>query len=444
MRIYDLIKKKRDGGTHSKEELRFIIDSYVSGNIPDYQISAWLMAVYFQGMSSEETLEFTQALVQSGDQVDLSAIDGVKVDKHSTGGVGDKTSLIVGPIVAACGLKLAKMSGRGLGHTGGTLDKLEAIPGLSTELSEREFIEQVQKIGLAIIGQTADLAPGDKKLYALRDVTATVDSIPLIAGSIMSKKLAAGSDIIVLDVKCGSGAFMKNVKDAVELAQTMVDIGEGAGRKTAALVTDMDRPLGQCIGNAIEITEVIQVLKDEGPEDLRELCFVLSSELLKLANPESGQDYDALVREAVSSGKALDCFAQMVAAQGGDPHITQDISILPQPKYSAEIIAVQDGWISHMDTETCGIASSMLGAGRLKMDDQIQPAAGIRLHRRSGEQVKKGEILAELYTDDETLLAAAKSKLESAYVFTEEKAESKALILARVYAKDNSKTGLDV
>ncbi|NLC40972.1 MAG: thymidine phosphorylase [Clostridiaceae bacterium] len=438
MRIYDLIKKKRDGGTHSEEELRFIIDAYVSGEIPDYQISAWLMAVYFQGMGKRETLDFTQALVVSGDQVNLSAIEGCKVDKHSTGGVGDKTSLIVGPIVAACGLKLAKMSGRGLGHTGGTLDKLEAIPGFSTELSEQRFIEQVQDIGIAIIGQTADLAPGDKKLYALRDVTATVDSIPLIAGSIMSKKLAAGSDIIVLDVKCGSGAFMKNVEDAVELAQTMVDIGEGAGRRTAALVTDMDRPLGQCIGNAIEVTEVIQVLKDEGPEDLRELCFALSAELLKLADPESGEDYHAPVREAVASGKALNCFAQMVEAQGGDPRITQDISILPQPKYSAELIAPQNGWISHMDTEACGIASSMLGAGRLKMDDQIQPSAGIRLHRRSGEQVKKGEALAVLYTDDETLLSAAKSKLESAYVFTEEKEESKALILARVYAKNNS------
>ncbi len=438
MRIYDLIKKKRDGGTHSEEELRFIIDAYVSGEIPDYQISAWLMAVYFRGMSKKETLDFTQALVLSGDQVDLSAIEGCKVDKHSTGGVGDKTSLIVGPIVAACGLKLAKMSGRGLGHTGGTLDKLEAIPGFSTELSEQKFIEQVQSIGIAIIGQTADLAPGDKKLYALRDVTATVDSIPLIAGSIMSKKLAAGSDIIVLDVKCGSGAFMKNVEDAVELAQTMVDIGEGAGRRTAALVTDMDRPLGQCIGNAIEITEVIQVLKDEGPEDLRELCFALSSELLKLADPDSGEDYDVLVREAVASGKALECLAQMVGAQGGDPRITEDISILPQPKYSAELLAPQSGWISHMDTEACGIASSMLGAGRLKMDDQVQPSAGIRLHRRSGEQVKKGETLAVLYTDDEALLPSAKSKLESAYVFTQEKAESKALILARVYAKDNS------
>jgi pyrimidine-nucleoside phosphorylase len=438
MRIYDLIKKKRDGGTHSKAELRFLIDSYVSGDIPDYQISAWLMAVYFQGMSSEETLDFTQALVESGDQVDLSSIEGVKVDKHSTGGVGDKTSLIVGPIVAACGLKLAKMSGRGLGHTGGTLDKLEAIPGLSTELSEQEFIEQVRKTGLAIISQTADLAPGDKKLYALRDVTATVDSIPLIAASIMSKKLAAGSDIIVLDVKCGSGAFMKKEEDAVKLAQTMVDIGEGAGRRTAALVTDMDRPLGQCIGNAIEITEVIQVLKGEGPEDLRELCFALSSELLQLASPESGKNYQALVRQAVASGKALDCFAQMVAAQGGDPRITQDVSLLPQPKYSAAIIVPQDGWISQMDTETCGIASSMLGAGRLKLDDQIQPSAGIRLHRRSGEQVKKGEMLAELYTDDEALLPAAKAKLASAYVFAEEKTESKALILARVYAKGNS------
>ncbi|MDD4542135.1 MAG: thymidine phosphorylase, partial [Eubacteriales bacterium] len=391
MRIYDLIKKKRDGGTHSQDELRFIIDSYVSGDIPDYQISAWLMAVYFRGMTKQETLDFTQALVLSGDQVDLSAIEGIKVDKHSTGGVGDKTSLIVGPIVAACGLKLAKMSGRGLGHTGGTLDKLESIPGFRTELSEEEFIGQVRDIGIAIISQTADLAPGDKKLYSLRDVTATVDSIPLIAGSIMSKKLAAGSDVIVLDVKCGSGAFMKTAEEAVELAQVMVDIGEGAGRRTAALVTDMDRPLGQCIGNAIEIAEAIQVLKGEGPEDLRDLCFALSSELLKLAKPDSGEDYDLTVREAVDSGRALDCFRQMVAAQGGDPEITEDLNILPQPKFTAELKAPQDGWISHMDAEICGIASSMLGAGRLKMDDQIQPSAGIRLHRRSGELVKEGE-----------------------------------------------------
>ncbi|MDD4323663.1 MAG: thymidine phosphorylase [Eubacteriales bacterium] len=432
MRIYDLIKKKRDGGTHSQDELRFIIDSYVSGDIPDYQISAWLMAVYFRGMTKQETLDFTQALVLSGDQVDLSAIEGIKVDKHSTGGVGDKTSLIVGPIVAACGLKLAKMSGRGLGHTGGTLDKLESIPGFRTELSEEEFIGQVRDIGIAIISQTADLAPGDKKLYSLRDVTATVDSIPLIAGSIMSKKLAAGSDVIVLDVKCGSGAFMKTAEEAVELAQVMVDIGEGAGRRTAALVTDMDRPLGQCIGNAIEIAEAIQVLKGEGPEDLRDLCFALSSELLKLAKPDSGEDYDLTVREAVDSGRALDCFRQMVAAQGGDPEITEDLNILPQPKFTAELKAPQDGWISHMDAEICGIASSMLGAGRLKMDDQIQPSAGIRLHRRSGELVKEGETLAELYTDDEALLSPAKSKLESAYVFTEEKTEKKPLILARV------------
>ncbi|NLC40312.1 MAG: thymidine phosphorylase [Clostridiaceae bacterium] len=432
MRIYDLIKKKRDGGSHSQEELRFIIDAYVRGDIPDYQISAWLMAVYFRGMTGKETLDFTQALVLSGDQVDLSAIQGIKVDKHSTGGVGDKTSLIIGPIVAACGMKLAKMSGRGLGHTGGTLDKLEAIPGLRTELSEKEFIQQVQNIGIAIIGQTGELAPGDKKLYALRDVTATVDSLPLIAGSIMSKKLAAGSDAIVLDVKCGSGAFMKTVEDAVELAQLMVDIGEGAGRRTAALVTNMDRPLGQCIGNAIEIVEVIEVLKGEGPEDLRSLCLELSSALMELAVPDSEEDYDLLVREAIDSGRALNCFAKMVEAQGGDPHITQDISLLPQPKYAAELIAAQDGWISHMDTEACGIASSLLGAGRRKMDDRIQPSAGIRLHRRSGEQVKAGETLAELYTDDKSLLSAAKSKLESAYVFTEEKAETTPLVLARV------------
>ena len=432
MRIYDLIKKKRDGGEHSKEELRYIIDAYVGDEIPDYQIAAWLMAVYFRGMSKEETLDFTQALVLSGDQVDLSAIEGIKVDKHSTGGVGDKTSLIVGPIVAACGMKVAKMSGRGLGHTGGTLDKLEAIPGLKTELTDEEFIEQVRDISIAIIGQTGDLAPGDKKLYALRDVTATVDSLPLIAGSIMSKKLAAGSDAIILDVKCGSGAFMKEEADAIELAQLMVDIGEGAGRRTAALVTDMDRPLGQCIGNSIEILEVIEVLKGGGAEDLRELCLELSSNLLALAVADPEQDYRALAEDALASGKALQSFAQMIAAQGGDPAIIEDPSLLPQPKYSAELIASQEGWISSMDTEACGIASSMLGAGRLKMDDQIQPAAGIRLHRRSGEKVEKGEILAELYTDDETLLSAAMTKLNSAYGFSQEKVERKPLILARV------------
>lgn len=432
MRMYDLIHKKREGGSLTDEAIRFIVNGYVKNDIPDYQISAWLMAIFFQGMSNEETWLLTDALARSGDLIDLSGIDGIKVDKHSTGGVGDKTSLIVGPIVAACGVRMAKMSGRGLGHTGGTIDKLESIPGLRTDITEEAFIQQVNDIGLAIIGQTAELAPGDKKLYALRDVTATVDSVPLIASSIMSKKLSAGSDVIELDVKTGSGAFMKTVAEAITLAEVMVSIGEQAGRRTAALVTDMDRPLGQTIGNAIEVAEAIRTLRGEGPEDLLELCLTLSAGLLELAGMGTHEACLAQAQAVIDSGAALDRFASMIRAQGGDDAVTRDLSLLPQASIIHPVTVPQSGWISRMDTEACGIASSLLGAGRMTMDDQINPAAGIHLHKRTGDRVKQGEPLADLYCDDGSLLEAATEELLSAYSFAETEPETKPLIFARV------------
>ena len=409
-----------------------MIREYVAGEIPDYQMSAFLMAVYFKGMTEEETLAMTQAVAHSGEMVDLSGIDGVKVDKHSTGGVGDKTTMIIAPIVAACGVKVAKMSGRGLGHTGGTVDKLESIPGLQTSLSREEFFNVVNQTGLSVIGQSGNLAPADKKLYALRDVTATVDSIPLIAVSIMSKKLAAGNDCILLDVKTGSGAFMKSIDDSIALAKEMVAIGENAGRKTVALITDMDIPLGHNIGNSLEVIEAVETLKGNGPKDLTEVCVHLASNMLYLAGKGTLEECKVLVRQVIANGEALKRLAAMVEAQGGDSAVIFDTDKFAKAAYAHEVLAKKSGYITFMDTESCGIASAMLGAGRETKDSQIDFAAGIILKKKVGDYVEAGEPIAVFYADHEALFAAAEQRYQDAVTIQEEKAEETPLVYARV------------
>lgn len=432
MRMYDLIMKKRDGGELTGEELCWMVDGYVSGEIPDYQMSAMLMAVYFRGMTGQETALFTDAVAHSGDMVDLSPIEGIKVDKHSTGGVGDKTSLIVAPVAAACGLKVAKMSGRGLGHTGGTVDKLESIPGMRMDIGREEFFEIVRKTGLAIIGQSGNLAPGDKKLYALRDVTATVDSIPLIAASIMSKKLAAGSDCIVLDVKTGSGAFMKTTEDSAALAEQMVAIGEHAGRRTAALITDMDRPLGNNIGNSLEIAEAVDTLKGRGPKDLTEVSLNLAANMLYLAGKGTLDECLDEAEAALRSGRALEKFKDMVRAQGGDTGVIEDTGRLAAAPYVYKVTAGESGWLVHMDTQECGTVSVMLGAGRKTKEDTIDPSAGIILRKKTGDQVSRGDVLAELYASEEALFEEAAKRFLAAVKIGPQKPKDRPLILARV------------
>ena len=432
MRMYDLIMKKRNALKLSKEEIDYIISGYVAGDIPDYQMAAFLMAVYFRGMDKEETAAMTLAVAQSGDMVDLSSIEGVKVDKHSTGGVGDKTTLIVAPIVAACGCKVAKMSGRGLGHTGGTVDKLESIPNLRTAFSKEEFFDIVRKTGIAVVGQSGNLAPADKKLYALRDVTATVDNISLIAVSIMSKKLAAGSDCIVLDVKCGSGAFMKTLDDAIKLAEEMVDIGEHAGRKTLAVITDMDIPLGNNIGNSLEVIEAVEVLKNKGPKDLLEVSKELAANMLHLGLGKELKECFSMVEEVIGSGKALDKLIEMVAAQGGDTEAIKNSEKFKKPKFSFELKSDRKGYISHMDTETIGIASSLLGAGRKTKEDSIDYSAGIKLIKKTGDYVNPSDVLCIMYADNEDLFAEAAKKFLSGLEFSDEKVNVGPLVLAKV------------
>jgi len=432
MRMYDLIAKKRDGGILTSEEINYMITEYVAGNIPDYQVSAFLMAVYFNGMSEEETVTLTLAMAHSGDMVDLSAIEGIKVDKHSTGGVGDKTTLIIAPMVAACGVKVAKMSGRGLGHTGGTVDKLEAIPGFQTTIDQDRFFEIVNTTGLSVIGQSGNLAPADKKLYALRDVTATVDCIPLIASSIMSKKLAAGSDAILLDVKTGSGAFMKTVDDSIALAKAMVSIGENAGRKTAALITDMDIPLGNNIGNSLEVIEAVDTLKGNGPEDLTEVCLHLAANMLYLAGKGTIEECLEMAKKTIEDGSALKRLVDMVEAQGGDPSVILDTDKFEKAPFTKQIIAEKEGYIAAMDTEACGIASSMLGAGRETKESAIDFTAGIILARKVGDYVKKGDLLATMYTSKEELFAGAEKRYVSALTFAKEKPLDDPLIFARI------------
>jgi pyrimidine-nucleoside phosphorylase len=414
MRMYDIILKKREGMELTCAEIEYWVNGYVKNAILDYQVASLLMAIYFNGLSDQETIYLTQAMINSGEQVNLNHLPGIKADKHSTGGVGDKTTLVLAPLIAAAGIKVAKMSGRGLGHTGGTLDKLEAIPGFQTELSPVQFMENLQKVGLAITGQTSNLVPADKKLYALRDVTATVDSIPLIASSVMSKKIAAGSEIIVLDVKYGSGAFIKSPQNAQKLAKTMVDIGKGMKRKVAAVISSMDCPLGYTVGNALEVKEAINTLTGKGPDDLKELCLVLAGLIFVLAgyspNLISGKKK---AEHIMNSGAAAKKFEQFVKSQGGDPGIIDNTDLLPEARFRCSIIAPKKGYITRMDSESIGRASMILGAGRINKEDTIDPSVGIVFHKKTGDPVIKNETIAMIHTNDEDKIDEALNMLKN-------------------------------
>jgi pyrimidine-nucleoside phosphorylase len=429
MSMYDIILNKRDGGTLSKEEIDFFIEGYTNNEIPDYQASALLMAIYFKNLSKAETFLLTDAMKRSGDVVDLSGIAGIKVDKHSTGGVGDKTTLVVGPLAASCGVPIAKMSGRGLGFTGGTVDKMESIPGFRTALESEEFIELVNKVGLAVIGQTAHIAAADKKLYALRDVTATVDNIGLISSSIMSKKLASGSDAILLDVKCGNGAFMENLEDAIELGTWMVDIGKAAGKKTVAFITDMSQPLGHAIGNALEVIEAIETLKSRGPEDITELALKLSAYMVyigeKADSPESALE---MVKEKLRSGAALNKLSQFIQGQGGDPKVIEDYNLFPKAQYELQINAESSGFVHKIDARAIGRASQHAGAGRETKEDILDLSAGIVLHKKVGDEVQKDEVLAILYGNDLEKLTKASEIAAEAFTILGEQTEKPILI----------------
>lgn len=435
--VPELIEKKRNGGKLSKDEIRFLIEGYVKGEIPDYQMAAFLMAVYFRGMDEEEVTELTLAMASSGETVDLSAIEGIKVDKHSSGGIADTTTLVLIPLAASVGVKVAKLSGRGLGHTGGTIDKLESIPGFKTELSKEEFIGIVNQVGAAIAGQSKDLVPADKMLYALRDVTATVDSIPLIASSIMSKKIAGGADKIILDVKFGRGAFMKKYGDAVELAKTMVKIGNLAGKPTVAYVTDMDQPLGMAIGNALEIIEAAEVLKGKGHEDLLNLSLEFGAEMMALSGIENDRKRaKEKLNESIKSGKAIEKFKEIIKSQGGNPKVVEDYSLLPQARFREEVIAPHDGWIESIDALRLGLAAMKLGAGRQKKEDTIDLSVGIWLGGKVGDRVEKEKPLAVVYANDEEKLRWALLEVEKAFSLSSEKVRKRKLIRARITAEN--------
>lgn len=435
MRTVDLIQKKRDGGELSREELAFLIQGYSSGRIPDYQLSAWAMAVYFQGMTARETADLTLEMAASGDQVDLRSIQGVKVDKHSTGGVGDTTTLVLAPLVAAAGVPVAKMSGRGLGHTGGTIDKLESIPGFKVELTEEQFVEQVNRHGLAVMSQSGNVTPADKKLYGLRDVTATVNSIPLIASSIMSKKIASGADAIVLDVKTGSGAFMKTLDDSIRLAEAMVAIGEEVGRETVAVISSMDQPLGVAVGNALEVKLAIETLKGEGPADLEELCVTLGAHMLVLGGRalEIGEAKEMLY-EIIRKGYALKKFKEFVAAQGGSPSFIDQPSQLPTAKHVFPVEARTAGYVAAIEAERIGLGAMMLGAGRETKEASIDLAAGMLLKRKIGDRVEAGDVLVELHTNrgEASLVEAVRQQVLAAYTITEAKPAEPTLMYAVV------------
>lgn len=433
MRMYDIILKKRNGGILSREEINYFIDGYSRGIIPDYQAAALLMSIYFQKMNEDETADLTEAMMNSGDIIDLSGIRGIKVDKHSTGGVGDKTTIALTPMVAACGVPVAKMSGRSLGHTGGTLDKLESIPGFCTELTKEKFIDNVNNFKIAIAGQTANLAPADKMIYALRDVTATVDNISLIASSIMSKKLASGADAIVLDVKTGSGAFMKNIEDAFELAQEMVKIGNNMGRTTVALITNMDQPLGCAVGNSLEVKEAIETLKGGGPEDFKELCIALGSHMLLLAgNVETEEEGREKIKNVISTGKAFETFKILVKEQGGDVKCVEDTDLLPRSKYIYELKSDRTGYINGIDAEEIGLASLILGAGKETKDSIIDRSVGIVLNKKIGDHVQTDDTLAYIHYNDNQKKENALKKLKSAYLIGETAKPKQPLIFGMV------------
>ena len=427
--MVDIIKKKRDGGVLTRDEIEFFINGYVKGDIPDYQVSALMMAIYFRGMNDDETGNLTKAMLYSGEKLDLSGVKGFKVDKHSTGGVGDKTSLVLTPMVASCGVPVAKMSGRGLGHTGGTIDKLESFPGFSTSITNEQFIHNVNTIGISLMGQTKDLAPADKLLYALRDVTATVDNMSLIASSIMSKKLAASADGIVLDVKSGSGAFMKNDEDAFDLARKMVAIGRRAGVEVMAVISDMDQPLGRAVGNAIEVREAIDTLNGKGPDDLKELCLTLGSYMLRFASVATAEDEArAMLEESISGGKALDKLADLIEAQGGNREDVYHPENLPKASKQIDFSAGRDGFVSAIRSEDIGTASLLLGGGRRSKEDEIDLSVGIYLHKKVGESVKKGEAVATIYGNDDARMEEACRKVAGAYDFSDTRVPRRELI----------------
>ncbi|MGI6066551.1 MAG: pyrimidine-nucleoside phosphorylase [Bacillota bacterium] len=420
MRCSEIIEKKRNGEVLNRNEMNFLIDGYVKGLIPDYQIAAFLMAIYFQGLTEEETIYLTEAMINSGEKIDLSFLTGVKADKHSTGGVGDKTTLVLAPLIAAGGIKIAKISGRGLGHTGGTLDKLESIPGFRTELTPDEFRKNVNKIGIAVAGQTADLVPADKKLYALRDVTATVESVPLIASSIMSKKIASGADIIVLDVKYGSGAFMKTAEQAKDLADAMVKIGLGLGKKMAAIITNMGQPLGHAIGNALEVKEAIDTLKGKGPDDLVDLCQSLAGVVFYLSGKASDFSYGReLAENLLASGAALDKFREFIAAQGGSKGVVESENLLPQADFRFTVQAPAKGWINNMKTRDLGLAAMKLGAGRNTKEETIDPGVGLVCYKKRGDYVDEGDTLAMIHANDEDRVDEVKKIVLESYIIKE-------------------------
>jgi len=430
MQMYDLIMKKRNGGVLNRDEIDFFINGYTKGEIPDYQVSALMMAIFFRGMNTEETVDLTMAMAHSGEVLDLKDISGIKCDKHSTGGVGDKTTLSLIPMVVSCGCKVAKMSGRGLGHTGGTIDKLESFPGFSTSISDKQFIDQVRNIGVSVMGQTVDLAPADKKLYALRDVTATVDNMSLIASSIMSKKLASGADAIVLDVKCGSGAFMKNLDDAKALAKAMTDIGKGAGRRTKAVISDMDQPLGRAVGNAIEVREAIETLKGNGPEDFTRLCMELGSRMLIMSDVcDNLDDAKVMLEDSIKDGRALDTLARFVKAQGGDESYVYDPSKLKVADRVTEVKAKCDGYVSHIECDEIGMVSLTLGGGRVTKESEIDLSVGLILEKKVGDRVKTGDVLARIYASDPEKESAALQRFEGTYEISESAPEQRDIII---------------
>jgi len=430
--MVDLIEKKRDGLELTSEEIQFIVENYTNGTIPDYQVSSLLMAIFFNGMTERERADLTMAMVHSGDVIDLHEIEGIKVDKHSTGGVGDTTTLVLGPLVAAVGVPVAKMSGRGLGHTGGTIDKLESVPGFTVEIAKEKFIQLVNDDKIAVIGQSGNLTPADKKLYALRDVTATVNSIPLIASSIMSKKIAAGADAIVLDVKTGAGAFMKTTEDAVELAQAMVNIGNNVGRNTMAVISDMSQPLGFAIGNALEVKEAIDTLQGNGPEDLTELCLALGSFMVMLAKKAATQEEArAMLEEVIANGEALKVFKTFLSAQGGDATVVDEPEKLPTAKYQIPLLAQTDGFVKELIADEIGTAAMLLGAGRATKDSIIDLAVGIMLHKKIGDSVKKGEPLLTIHSNMEDV-EKVKELLYRSIIITSDKVEAPPLIYTHI------------